>query len=60
MGKAIPSLWRDRHPAITGLRPPEHHARQFHPDQKDSSESNRNKQTTKRHRWSYVFPKPCA
>jgi len=23
-GKPIPSLWRDRHPAIKGLRPPEH------------------------------------
>ena len=25
-GKSIPSLWRDRHPAIKDLRPPEHHA----------------------------------
>ena len=24
MGKSIPSLWRDKHPAIKGLRPPEH------------------------------------
>ena len=23
-GKSIPSLWRDRHPATKGLRPPEH------------------------------------
>ena len=26
-GKSIPSFWRDRHPAIKGLRPPECHAR---------------------------------
>ena len=26
MGKSIPSLWRDKHPAVKGLRPPEHHA----------------------------------
>ena len=25
-GKSIPSLWRDKHPGIKGLRPPEHHA----------------------------------
>ena len=25
-GKSIPSLWRDKHPAIKGPRPPEHHA----------------------------------
>ena len=43
-GKSIPSLWRDRRPPIKGLWPPEHHAGQFHPDQKDSSES---KTTTK-------------
>ena len=24
-GTSIPSLWRDKHPAIKGLRPPEHH-----------------------------------
>ena len=24
-GKSIPNLWRDKHPAIKGLRPPEHH-----------------------------------
>ena len=24
--KSTPSLWRDMHPAIKGLRPPEHHA----------------------------------
>ena len=35
-GKAIPSLWRDARRAIKGPRPPEHHAGQFHPDQKDS------------------------
>ena len=35
-----PSLWRDTHPAIRGLRPPEHPRREFHPDQKDYSESN--------------------
>ena len=35
----VPSLRRDTHPAIQGLRPSEHHAGQFHPDQKDSSES---------------------
>ena len=33
-GKSIPSLWRDKHPAIKGLRPPEHHAGKFHPDHK--------------------------
>ena len=38
-GKSIASLWRDKHPAIKGLEPPEHHAGQFHPDQKYSSES---------------------
>ena len=32
-GKPTPSLWRDKHPAIKGLRPPEHHAGRFHPDQ---------------------------
>ena len=25
-GKSIPSLWRDKHPAINGVRPPEHYA----------------------------------
>ena len=25
-GKSIPSLWRDKHPAIKSLWPPEHHA----------------------------------
>ena len=38
-GKPTPSLWRDKHPAIKGLRPPEHHAGKFRQDQKDSSES---------------------
>ena len=33
-GKSIPSLWRDRHSAIKGLRPPEHYAGKFHPDHK--------------------------
>ena len=33
------SLWRDKHPAIKGVRPPEHHAGKFRLDQKDSSES---------------------
>ena len=28
-----------KHPAIKGLRPPEHHAGKLHPDQRDSSES---------------------
>ena len=27
-GKPTPSLWRDKHPAIKGLRPPERHAGQ--------------------------------
>lgn len=31
-GRSIPSLWRDRRPAIKGLRPSEHHAGQIHPD----------------------------
>jgi len=38
-GKPIPSLWRDRHSAIKGLRPPEDYAGKFRQDQKDSSES---------------------
>ena len=33
-GKPTPSLWRDKHPAIKGLRPPEHHAGKFRQDQK--------------------------
>jgi len=37
--KSIPSLWRDKQPAIKGLRPPGHHAGQFCEDQDDSSES---------------------
>ena len=35
MGKPLPSLWRDKHPAIKGLQPPEQHA----------GHSNRTKQT---------------
>ena len=31
-GSPHQDLWRDRHPAIQGLRPPEHHAGKFHPD----------------------------
>ena len=41
-GKSTPSLWRDKHPAIKGLRPPEHHAGQFLPDQIKSSQSKKN------------------
>jgi hypothetical protein len=37
VGKSIPSLWRDEHPAIKGLRPPEHRAGRFHPDHRDVS-----------------------
>ena len=43
-GKSIPSLWRDKHPAIKGLRPPEHHAGYSIRTNKHFSESN--KQTT--------------
>ena len=44
-GKSTPSLWRDRHPAIKGLRPPEHHAGKFHPDHKQApSQTKRIKQ----------------
>ena len=42
-GKPTPSLWRDKHPAIKGLRPPEHHAGKFRQDQKDSAESKNDK-----------------
>ena len=38
-GRSAPSLWRDKHPAIKGLQPPEHHAGKFRQDQKDSSET---------------------
>ena len=31
-GKSIPSLWREKHPAIKGPRPPEHPAGKFHLD----------------------------
>ena len=37
--KSIPSLWRDRHPAIKGLRSPEHHAGEFRPDHKTNPPS---------------------
>ena len=47
-GKSIPSLWREKHPAIKGLRPPEHHAGHFHPDQQDSSESRQTKHVLRR------------
>ena len=33
-GKSTPSIWRDKHPAIKGLQPPEHQAGKFHPDHK--------------------------
>ena len=42
----LQSLWRDKHPAIKGLRPPEHHAGQFRQDQEDSSEPKATKQHT--------------
>ena len=32
--RVSPSLWRDNHPAIKGLPPPEHHAGKFHLDHK--------------------------
>jgi len=32
-GNSIRSPWRDRHPAVKGLRPPKHQAEKFHPDQ---------------------------
>ena len=38
-GKPTPSLWRDKHPAIKGLRPPEHHAGKFQQDQKETPPS---------------------
>ena len=31
-GKSSPRPWRDKHPAIKGLRPPEHHAGQLRLD----------------------------
>ena len=34
MDKSIPSLWGDKHPAVKGLQPPEHHAGKFHLDHK--------------------------
>ena len=47
-GRPIPSPWREKYPAIKGLRPPERRAGQFHPDHEDSSESTiTNKQTNK-------------
>ena len=40
-----PHLGRDRRPAIKGLRPPEHHAGQLHPDHKQqNSESKQQKE----------------
>ena len=41
--KSIPSLWRDKHPAIKGLQPPDHHAGKFHPDHKKTPPSNKEK-----------------
>ena len=38
-GKPIPSLWGDKHPAIKGLWPPEHHVGKFHPDHKKTPPS---------------------
>jgi len=32
-GRPTPSLGRGKHPGMKGLRPPEHHAGQFNPDQ---------------------------
>ena len=43
----ILSLWRDKHPAIKGLRPPEHHAGQFHADHKKTPPSKKEKHTAK-------------
>ena len=37
----LQSLWRDKHPAIKGLRPPEHHAGKFRQDQKTPSQKNK-------------------
>ena len=43
-GESIPSLWRDKNPAIEGLRPPEHRTGSFirtrktPPDQKETNE----------------------
>ena len=37
-GKSTPSLWRDMHPAIKGLRPPEHHEGKSHPEHNETSE----------------------
>ena len=44
---SIPSLWRERHPAVKGLRPPEHHAGKFHPDLKRLLRVKNNKHTGK-------------
>ena len=41
-GKPTPSLWRDKHPAIKGLRPPEHHAGKFRQDQKTPPSQTKN------------------
>ena len=32
-------FWRDKHTAIKGLRPPQHHAGKFHPDNKKAPPS---------------------
>ena len=65
-GKFTPSLWRDQHPAIKGLRPPEHHAGQFHPDQETArSQASKAREATNTcdsykclpcPRWVQVFP----
>ena len=55
-GKSIRILWRDTHPAIKGLRPPEHHAGQCHPDRNKTPTS----QTKKRVRYLHELPKAPA
>jgi hypothetical protein len=42
-GRPTPSHWRERHPAIKGLRPPEHQAGRFHPDQEVLFQVNKTK-----------------
>ena len=42
----IQSPWSDKHPGIKGLRPPEHHAGQFHPGQKGLVRVNKQSKTT--------------
>ena len=41
-GKPTTSLWRDKHPAIKGLRPPEHQAGKFRQDQTTPPSQKRN------------------